>query len=164
MADSPSPQEHAGLRVIALFKLAKGLLLILAALGSFQLINRDLDALARLWARHLNIDPENHLARWVFTQASEIKPNRLRHFGYILLLFALDQLVEGYGLWFNYAWAKYLLLAATSFGFIWESFQLLRDPSIIHIVGVAFASCILLYLWWMFRADRRGGARPPGAL
>jgi uncharacterized membrane protein (DUF2068 family) len=155
MADSPLPQEHAGLRVIALFKLAKGLLLILAALGSFRLINRDLDALARAWAKHLNIDPENHLARWVFTQVSEIQPNRLRHFGYILLLFALDQLVEGYGLWFNYAWAKYLLLVATCFGFIWESFQLLRDPSIIHIVGVAFAGSILLYLWWMFRADRK---------
>lgn len=156
MADPPPPQEHTGLRVIALFKLAKGCLLALAAMGSFRLINRDLDALARDWAKHLNIDPENHLAHWAFTQVAAIEPTKLRHFGYMLLLFALDQFVEGYGLWHDYAWAKYLLLVATGFGFVWESYQLVRDPSIIHVAGVAFASCILVYLGWMYRADRRG--------
>jgi len=157
----PPPEDHAGLRVIALFKLAKGTLLFLASLGSFRLINRDLDALARGWAKHLNIDPENHLARWVFTQASEIQPNKLRHFGYMLLLFALDQFVEGYGLWNNYAWAKYLLLIATGFGFVWETFQLIRDPSLVHFAGVSFAVAILIYLYCMFRTERRSASPPP---
>ena len=154
MAD-PIPPQHAGLRFIALIKLAKAALLIVVGLGSFRLLNQNLSDIARDWGHHLNIDPENHVMRWVLTQAASIQPDKIRHFGDFVLWFALDQVVEGVGLWYNQAWAKYLLVVATSVGFLWESFQTFRHPSLIHYLGLGFAVAILLYLWWMFRADKR---------
>jgi uncharacterized membrane protein (DUF2068 family) len=155
------PPQHAGLRFIALIKLAKAALLIAVGLGSLRLLNHDLSEVARSWARHLNIDPENHAAHWVIAWSASVQPDKIRHFGYFVLLFALDQIVEGVGLWYNQPWAKYLLLVATSIGFIWEGLQTLRNPSLIHYLGVGFATAILLYLWWMFRADKsRQGDSP----
>jgi uncharacterized membrane protein (DUF2068 family) len=160
MAKLKNPQ-HAGLRLIAVIKLVKAALLIAVGLGSLRLIDDDLSEFARRWAKHLNIDTENHAAHWVITWAASVPPDKIRHFGYIALLFALDQIVEGVGLWYNRPWAKYLLLVATSIGLLWESYKSIQEPATIHYVGVGFAIGILLYLWWMIRIDRRKpGAAP----
>lgn len=160
MAQSPLPKEHAGLRVIAVLKFIKGTLLLVVGFGAFRLLNRDLAEVARLWAHRFSIDPENRMAHWVIREASAVEPRNLRHFGYIVLIFATDQLIEGVGLWLNQAWAKYLLLVATSLAFCWEGFILIRDAfrhtvSYWHLGTMGVTIAILVYLVIIFRLDHQ---------
>jgi uncharacterized membrane protein (DUF2068 family) len=108
-------RRFAGLRVIAMMKIAKGLLLTAVGLGAFRLINRDLTEIARQITSHFAIDPENHFVRKLLEDAGGVSPEKLRRIGELSLLFAADLYCEGIGLWFNQTWAKYLVLVATSF-------------------------------------------------
>ena len=47
------------LRLIALFKLLKGVLLAAAGLTALRLLHADVAALVTVWADRLNIDPQN---------------------------------------------------------------------------------------------------------
>jgi uncharacterized membrane protein (DUF2068 family) len=158
------PQEHAGLRLIALVKFLKALLLLAIAFGSHRLVNRDLTELSRQWAANLRIDPENHYARMAIERFTALNPHELRKWTILLILFAADQVLEGFGLWFNQAWAKYLVLIATglfilheAYGLIFKAFAWGRIP--MFLGGIA----VFWYLAWVLRQDHwRKTLTPPG--
>ncbi|MGH7996445.1 MAG: DUF2127 domain-containing protein, partial [Opitutaceae bacterium] len=101
--------RNHGLQALAVGKLGKALLLATIGFGSLRLIDRDLAEVAREWAFLLRIDPENHVLRIVLDKLSAVDAVNLRHFGLWSLFFAADQVAEGIGLWFDQAWAKYLM-------------------------------------------------------
>jgi uncharacterized membrane protein (DUF2068 family) len=112
------PQRKvAGLRVIALIKIAKGLLLTGLAFGFFHAINRDLGETVRSITVRLRIDPENAAVRLLLEKIANVDPHTLRTIGLITFVYAGELYVEGIGLWLNQAWAKYLLIVATG-GFL----------------------------------------------
>jgi uncharacterized membrane protein (DUF2068 family) len=146
---------NTGLRVIALIKVAKGLLLTGIAFGFFRSINHDLGETMRKVAFHLRIDPENRIFRVVLEKVANVSPKTLRTFGVISLLFAAELFAEGVGLWLNQAWAKYLVVVATAvfipeeiraciLGFRWEK---------LGILGINLA--VLLYVVWVLGRRRR---------
>jgi uncharacterized membrane protein (DUF2068 family) len=147
---SPKPKRKiAGLRVIALIKIAKGLLLTGLAFGFFRSIDRDLGETVRLITFHLRIDPENTFVRLLLEKITNINPQTLRTIGLITFVYAGELYVEGIGLWLNQAWAKYLLIVATGaflplearaciVRFDWERLALL----LVNLV-------VLLYVVWV---------------
>lgn len=168
MADATSRPEHPGLRVIAVVKLLKAVLLLAVAFGSFRLLDRNLADAAREWARRLSIDPENRLLHLVLVKVSTLSPGRLRGIGAWSLIFAADQIAEGIGLWFNQAWAKYLLLAVTPFFFVYESGRLIweaihRKITPFHVFSVPITAAVLAYLIWIVRADFKRARAVPSA-
>lgn len=158
MAEAKPRPEHPGLRVIAVVKLLKAALLLIVAFGSFRFLNRDLADSAREWGRRLSIDPENHLLHLLVTQASALQPGKLKDIGAWSLFFAADQIAEGIGLWFNQAWAKYLLIVITPIFFLYECGRLIwevihRHVATFHVFSVPITAAILVYLIWIVRAD-----------
>jgi uncharacterized membrane protein (DUF2068 family) len=154
--------RFTGLRVIAAAKVAKGVALAAAGLGAFHLINHNLTQLALNLAYQLRIDPENFFVRKALEKIAGLDPNRLRHFGWILLAFSADLFAEGIGLWFNQTWAKYLVLVATCFFVPFEIRAGIRNIHLGHYgafsvdLGVfAINVAIIFYLAqhvWKFRS------------
>ena len=135
--------------MIALIKIAKGLLLTGLAFGFFRSIDRDLGETVRLITFHLRIDPENTFVRLLLEKITNINPQTLRTIGLITFVYAGELYVEGIGLWLNQAWAKYLLIVATGaflplearaciVRFDWERLALL----LVNLV-------VLLYVVWV---------------
>lgn len=158
MAEAKPRPEHPGLRVIAVVKLFKAALLLVVAFGSFRFLNRDLADSAREWGRRMTIDPENHLLHLLITQASNLQPGKLKDIGAWSLFFAADQIAEGIGLWFNQAWAKYLLIVITPIFFVYESGRLVWElihgrNATFHAFSVPITAAVLVYLIWIVRAD-----------
>jgi uncharacterized membrane protein (DUF2068 family) len=168
MAEAAPRTKYSGLRVIAVIKLLKAALLLVVGFGSYHYVNRDFADVARGWAHHLSVDPENRLVNWLYAQIANVQPEKLRNVGGWSLLLAADQIAEGIGLWFNQAWAKYLLLAATPIFFGYECGRLGVEiyhghVTLFHALAVPTSAAILIYLVWVFRADwkRRQAAAHP---
>lgn len=152
--------------MIAVVKFFKALLLLVVAVGSYRILNHDWTEAAREWGHRLSIDPENHALRLLIVgplndllaKVATVRPAQLRGIRIWSLLFAADQVAEGIGLWYNQAWAKYLLLAVTPFFFVYETVRLLIEiahgkVSTFHAYSVPITAAVLVYLIWIFRAD-----------
>ena len=91
-------RKIAGLRVIALIKIAKALLLTGLAFGFFRSIDRDLGETVRQITFHLRIDPENTVVRVLLERIANIDPHTLRTIGLITFVYAAELYIEGIGL------------------------------------------------------------------
>ena len=151
-AADPKPRPGKtikGLRVIALMKIAKGLLLTGLAFGVFRSINRDLGETVRLITFHLRIDPENSVVRVLLERIANIDPHTLRTIGLVTLVYAGELYIEGVGLWLNQAWAKYLLILATG-GFLpFEAKACIVNFSWERLILILLNLVALLYVVWV---------------
>lgn len=146
----PKPKPRiAGLRVIALMKLAKALLLTGLAFGIFRSINQDLADTVRRITLHLRIDPENSFIRLLLEKITNIDPHTLRTIGLVTFVYAGLLYVEGVGLWLNQAWAEYLLIVATASFVPWEAKALIVNFSWERLVLILLNLAVLLYVVWV---------------
>ena len=150
--------ENAGLRVIAILKIAKGLLLLGLGFGIFRLINADLGELARNWAIELRIDPENRYVQFALEKIARVDAHTLRRFGLLSLLFSADLFVEGVGLWLNKTWAKYLVLIATGAFIPIEVNACIRHSTFVHWLLLALNCAVVGYIAHHLWSHRRRSA------
>jgi uncharacterized membrane protein (DUF2068 family) len=139
----------AGLRVIALIKIAKALLLTGLAFGFFRSIDRDLGETVRQITFHLRIDPENTVVRVLLEKIANIDPHTLRTIGLITFVYAAELYIEGIGLWLNKTWAKYMLIVATG-GFLpFEARACIASFSWERLILILLNLVALLYVVWV---------------
>lgn len=160
LADVPLPargshgRKLAVLRLLAVERVAKGLMLLLGSVLSYRIavdrapllawVERVLNAAAPLGRElglHLTDSAPVQWAERVLTGDGD--PLRLAGLG--LLGYGLVQMVEGIGLWGGWRWAEYLAAAATSLFIPWEVYELLGHATplkagalVINVVAVVY--------------------------
>jgi len=144
-----------GLRLIAIIKIVKGVLLTGVALGLFRSINRDLGETVRQITYNLRIDPENHFIRLLLEKITHIEPKTFRTFGLISLFYAAELYVEGVGLWLNQRWAEYVLLIATGFFIPEEAYFCIQHFDLWRLSLLVVNVAVLVYVIWVLWAHRR---------
>lgn len=151
MAENPTQQNKKrksprGLRIIAVVKLFKGMLLLCIGLGLFELVNRDLAEMARKLTVALNVDPENHYVRIFLQDVVKIQPHTLRRFGLWSLVYSSILLLEGTGLWLDLRWAKYLVIVSTGVFVPEEIYACVHQFTWLKFDALALNLVILLYI------------------
>ena len=148
-----------GLRLIAVIKVVKAVLLTGVAFGIFHSINKDLGETVRQATFKLRIDPENHLIRLLLEKLARVEPRTLRTVGWISSFYACALYAEGVGLWLNQAWAKYMLLLATGAFIPEEAYICIRRYNGPRLCLLIFNVIVLGYVIWILWAQR--GRRKP---
>src|SRR5947209_4100957 len=110
MGDSPRSTEpekqpsagqplhhHFGLALIAVFKLLKGVLLLLAAIGLLRSMHSDLSAMVEHWITVLRMDPDSRYFHWLLARVSAISPHQLRAASVGSFFYSALLLTEGFG-------------------------------------------------------------------
>ena len=134
------------LRLIALFKLLKGLLLATVGLAALRLVHADVAALVTVWADRLNIDPQNRylghvLGRLTLVDAHALVLVATGSFAYAALL-----ATEGIGLWLKRRWAEYFTIVVTGSFIPLELYELTRRWTPIRLTAVGLNVLIVWYL------------------
>jgi uncharacterized membrane protein (DUF2068 family) len=165
--------RHFGLRGVALFEAAKGLLAILGAVWVMTLRHKDMKEVAEnlLAALHriLHINPDWHLFQTMLRSAGGITPRSLRFVALLILLYAAIRFVEAAGLWLEKEWAEWFALISGAAYAPVLIYSLARHPTMIKWLGLGFNLLIVAYLAWLLRdsykrrkMDRTEAAAPPG--
>lgn len=153
-AHAPRPR-FGMLRTIALYKLVKVLLLLLAAYGELRLHDASLIAKLVSWAAArpsgLEHDVVTRLLQW-FSGLSETKIHALR---VVTLTYAAVFTVEGIGLWMQKRWAEWLTTIITASLIPLEVWELVYRPSLGKLGVVVANVLIVVYLVWHVRAKGR---------
>lgn len=155
-----APVAHFGmLRTIALYKLLKVVILLLAAYGEVRLHDATLSARILSWAAALPHGVEHDLVTRGLAWFSGLSESRVHALRFVTLTYAAVFAVEGIGLWMERRWAEWLTTIITASLIPLELWELIHKPSIGAALVLTANMLIVGYLYWHVSTRRR--APPP---
>jgi len=148
---------RAGILLIGLFKLLKGLLLVAVGIGALKLLHKDVAAVAEHWVRILRVDPDNRFIHRVLTKVFAVSPRQLRELSIGTFFYASLLLTEGIGLLLRKHWAEYFTVVTTSALVPLEVYELAHKFTVARLVVTLLNVAIVWYLVCGLRAGKQRG-------
>ena len=158
----PVPQSRSrridGLRVIALFKFAKVLLLSATGYGAHKLLDANIIERLYTWSSTLSDDRlERKLIERALDWVEDLGAKRIQIFVAVAVAYTAVALVEGIGLWMRRTWAEWLTVIFTASLIPFELWDLIKRPPghRLPIVATLFVNILIVaYLVWFIRRQR----------
>jgi uncharacterized membrane protein (DUF2068 family) len=135
-----------GLRLIAVYKLFKGLVLFGLGVGAIKLLHRHMGFDVEQWADIFRADPGNRYIHRLLEKLSIVDSRKLREFSAGTFFYAALQLTEGTGLLLGKGWAKYFTIISTSIFIPLEIYEIARRVSPVKIAVLLINVAVVLYL------------------
>ena len=135
--------HRTGLAMIAVFKLVKGLLLLLLGLGLLKLVHAEITTLFSLLIEAFHLNADSRLIHALVLKVDALQPHSVLLAGLVSLGDAGMLLVEGIGHWLEFTWAAYLTVVSTSLLLPFELYEVFEQVSILR-VGVLLLNLIIV--------------------
>lgn len=154
--DEIDAREHKlGLRAIALYEAAKGLIVLISGSGLLLLVHRDAQAIAERLVAHVHLNPASRYPRIFVQLATEASPGRLHLLALGALIYSLLRFAEAFGLWHARRWAEWFAVATGLLYVPFEVASLIRGPTWEVFFALATSLGIVAYLAIRLRNSRR---------
>lgn len=148
----------AGVRAVAVFEAAKGLLVLVAGFGLASLVHRDAQHAAETVVRHLHLNPARHYPRVFIQAAGRVSSSRLWMLAGGAFAYSLVRFVEAYGLWRLRPWAEWFAIVSGGLYLPVEAYELARHPTPLKAAILLGNLAVVAYLLYV---RRKAHARPP---
>jgi uncharacterized membrane protein (DUF2068 family) len=146
-----SPRGRRVLRLIALERIARGLLLLGAGVYLLFHLNSDFGRLGERVMRAIELDPRRPFLHRIVVYLGHLHASEVRVAAFFALGYGLLELVEGTGLWLDQLWAEYLTVVATSLLIPLELYELVHHPTALKAGGLVVNVLIVTYLVYVLR-------------
>lgn len=153
----PSPLAHRPkpllLTLVAITKLVKASLLILAGVLLLKLHPGHVEETLIGYVRSLHLDPDRHFIHSLIQKITGVSTHTLHLFSVGTFIYAALYLTEGIGLLRDALWAEWLTIITTA-GFVpLEIYELARHFTLVRVAILLVNVFILIYL--IFRLRQR---------
>src|SRR5882762_7783461 len=138
--------QSPGLRLIAAFKIFKGLTLLAVGIGALKLLHKDMAAQTEQWIEVLRVDPHNHYIHWVFEKLSILDARKLKELSVGTFFYSALFLTEGIGLALRKRWAEYFTIISTASLLPLEVYEIAKRADAARIVVLLANIAIVAYL------------------
>src|SRR4029453_3503201 len=152
------------LRLIALFKIAKGALLLILGVSLLFLNARTrwMDALSNWIADEILLEHSKAVAYLLHKLQAALAGGTLRATGFLALFFSAVFLTEGIGVYMQQRWAEFLMIFATATLIPIEIRHLWHRPGLVSVL-ILLANCFIV--WFLYRVltwdkDKAHAAQP----
>jgi len=132
------------IRLIAVFKLVKTLLLLAIAFGAFELIGHTDAEEVRHWSRQIHLP--FHLIDKVAAKVTGMSPHTLREIMFGTIVYAAVFVTEGVGLWLRKVWAEYLTTIITTSFIPFEVYEAVKEGTPTRIATIVINVAVVVYL------------------
>jgi uncharacterized membrane protein (DUF2068 family) len=149
-------KRDRGIELIALFKMVKALVLILAGMGMLTLLRPAAAAEVRDWLAAFTVARGQHIIHRAL-MLLDATPLHLGGIGVASICYGLLFATEGVGLWLERRWAEYLTVFTTGSLIPFEIYELVRKVSWLRVVALVINVAAVVYL--VVRLRQRTGGR-----
>lgn len=138
--------------LIGLFKLLKGVALLIAGFGLLRLLHRDVAEVTRHWIDVLRVDPDNRFIHRALLRVFKVTPKQLKELSAGTFIYSAIFLTEGTGLLARKHWAEYMTLISTGLFIPLEGYEIYR-----HFTWLKLAVTVInvLIVWYLAVRVRR---------
>jgi len=133
-------------RLIALFKLLKGILLIAVGVAALKLLHTDIAGVVEDWARLLGFLQNSRFLGRALSAAAALTPDRVRDVIVGSFLYGGLFLIEGIGLWLLKRWAMWFTVIITASFVPIEIYELAHHPSVGKVALLVINLGLVAYL------------------
>lgn len=141
-----APPRYNGITILAGFKLAKGILVGLVAVGALELRGHAMEDVVSFLIAHFHMSPESRLIQYLWGHVDALTDGKLRTVGGAALLYSMLELLEAYGLFMRRHWAEMLTIIATSIPVPIELYEIWSRVTISRVGVLLFNLAIVGYL------------------
>jgi uncharacterized membrane protein (DUF2068 family) len=141
------------IRLIALLKLGKAMVLVAIAIGALSLWRHRDGALGE-WLESLVFDPHGRHFHRLMIRISALDDHQLEHIGIGSLVYAAVFVVEGIGLMLRRAWAEVLTVIITTSFIPLEIYELIERRSAAKAAVIVVNVLVVLYLLRRLRREQ----------
>lgn len=152
------PRRHRYLRLIALFKIGKGVLLLLLGVSLLFLNARTrwMDALSNWTADEILLEHSKAVTYLLNKLQAVLAGGALRATGLLALFYTAVLFTEGIGVYMEQRWAELLMIFATAALIPLEVRHLWHRPGLVGVL-ILLANCFIV--WFLYRVLRRDKAK-----
>ena len=141
------PKAHGrGLRLIAAFKLLKGVALLALGIGALKLLHKDVEAIIVHWINVFQVDPHSHYLQLLLEKLSILDDRRLKQLSVATFIYSAIFMTEGVGLAWRQRWAEYLTIVTTASLLPLEVYELAKHASIGKVLALVINLAVVIYL------------------
>jgi uncharacterized membrane protein (DUF2068 family) len=152
-----NPADPRLIRLIALFKLLKAVLLIAVGLGALKLLHADVTSVLEECIAKLGLGPGSRYAGRFILEAASLTPNKIKDLELGSFIYAALFLTEGIGLWLVKRWAEWFTVIITSSLVPVEVYEIYRHPTAIRVLLLLINVVVVGFLLYRIRGERSGG-------
>src|SRR6266478_5946346 len=151
------PRRHRYLKLIALFKIGKGALLLLVAVSLLFLNARTrwMDALSNWTADQILLEHSKTVTYLLHRLQAVLAGGILRATGLLALFYSAVLFTEGIGVYMQQRWAELLMIFATAGLIPIEVRHLWHRPGLVGAL-ILLANCFIV--WFLYRVLKRDKA------
>jgi uncharacterized membrane protein (DUF2068 family) len=150
----------AGVRTVAVFEAAKGLIVLVAGFSLLSLVHHDAQHTAETIVRHLHLNPARHYPRVFIEAAGHVSSSRLRLLAAGGFAYSLVRFVEAYGLWRLRPWAEWFAILSGGLYLPLEIYELFRRPTRVKAAILLGNVLVVAYLLYVRKTARSRSALP----
>ena len=154
MLTTPRPAV-VGLRTVAAFEAAKGLLVMATGLGLLSLLHHDVQRAAEYVVRHLHLNPARHYPRVFLEAAARVTDTRLWLLASGAAAYAVIRGVEAYGLWRARVWAEWFAILSGAIYLPIEIYALIHHATALKAVVLLINVGIVGYVCYVLLLNGR---------
>ena len=140
------PSPRGGLALIAVFKLLKGVVLLLVGAALLRLVDPEIATFLAPAMDLLHLHGHSRLVHSLLLKVSALSSHSIFLMAYASLLYSVFLLIEGCGLWLEASWAGYMAVISTTVFLPVEFYDVLRQISVVHVTMLLFNVAIVGYL------------------
>jgi uncharacterized membrane protein (DUF2068 family) len=144
----------AGILLIGIFKLVKGLLLVAVGVGALKLLHRDVETTVTHWIEILRVDPDNRFLHKLLAKVFSVSPRQLKELSIGTFFYASLLLTEGVGLLMRQHWAEYFTVITTAVFIPLELYEIAHRLTFTRVGVLALNVAIVWYLVRRIRSGR----------
>src|SRR6266542_1451922 len=152
------PRRHRYLKLIALFKIGKGVLLLVLGVSLLFLNARTrwMDASSDLTADEILLEHSKGVAYLLHKLQAVLAGGTLRATGLLALFYTAVLFTEGIGVYMEQRWAELLMIFATAALIPLEVRHIWHHPGVVSAL-ILLANCFIV--WFLYRVLRRDKAK-----
>ncbi len=148
----PSSRTHGrGLRLIAAFKLLKGLALLALGIGALNLLHKDVEAIVVHWITIFQVDPHSHYLQVLLAKLSILDDRRLKELSVGTFIYSALFMTEGIGLALGKRWAEYLTIMSTAYLLPLELYEIAKHTTVGKVIALVINLAVVAYLIFELR-------------
>ncbi|MEO8006743.1 MAG: DUF2127 domain-containing protein [Betaproteobacteria bacterium] len=150
-----------GLKAVAIYEAAKGVLVLVAGFGVLTLMGQDLQYYAEALVAHLHLNPAKGYPRIFIDAASNVSSGKLWMFAGFALAYAIVRWIEAYGLWRARRWAEWFAVLSGAIYVPAELYGLSHHATPLKVLLLALNVGIVAYMIYVLWRLERGRMNTP---
>lgn len=148
-----------GLKTVAVFEAAKGLLVLAGGLGLLDLIHHNLEKVGQQLLTQIGVNPRGEYPKIFLHFLSEINDTNIRMLAFLAFAYSVLRFTEAYGLWRSENWAKWLGIVSGGVYLPLELYEMAKHFTFIKLAITVVNIVIVVYLVKVKISDSRSRVR-----